>query len=182
MKIYTKTGDEGKTSLFRGKRVSKDAKIIESLGCLDELNSALGVSISYIKLDEINLILTGVQRDLFTIGFVLPSLEEQVRTSSRLKRRTSFVEKCIDKYSAKVSKLSNFILPGGSVPSSSLHLTRSVCRRCERNIVSFSKEEKVSGSIIMYLNRLSDLLFTLARYVNKMENTKEFIWSKRDEF
>ncbi|MDP3726913.1 MAG: cob(I)yrinic acid a,c-diamide adenosyltransferase, partial [bacterium] len=168
MSIYTRTGDKGKTSLFSGQRVSKADLRVEAYGTVDELNSAIGVAIAEIsniihstssgQISNIKKELVQVQKDLFEIGSALA--QAGIRN---LDQRVKDFEKMIDEMTGKLPPLQNFILPGGGGAGSTLHFARTVCRRAERRVVALSKKEKISADIIVYLNRLSDLLFTMAR-------------------
>jgi cob(I)alamin adenosyltransferase len=190
MPIYTRTGDKGKTSLFSGQRVSKADLGIEVLGTIDELNSTIGVVVFAIRNSQfaIRNELIKIQSDLFKIGSSLASqglaLEAQVSSQklvvSSLTKRVKEFENLIDEMTAKMPKLSNFILPGGGKTGAMLHLSRAVCRRLERRIVALSEKRKAKSEkqigLIIYLNRLSDLLFTMARFVNFKEKRREIIW------
>ena len=178
MSIYTRTGDKGKTSLFSGQRVSKSDLRVEAYGTVDELNSAIGVAIAEIsnikyQISNIKKELVQVQKDLFEIGSALA--QSGIRN---LDQRVEDFEKMIDEMTGKLPPLQNFILPGGGGAGSVLHFARTVCRRAERRIVALSEKGKVSSDIIVYLNRLSDLLFTMARFVNYKEKKKEIVWIK----
>ncbi len=177
LKIYTKTGDKGETSLFGGKRVSKSSIRVEAYGAVDELNSIIGVVLSELrsKNQELRKELVKVQNDLFDIGSSLANPKSS--SPLYLKQRTQDQEKLIDRLTSKLPELRNFILPGGGKAGSQLHFARTICRRAERRIVELSKKEHVHPEILMYFNRLSDLLFTLARYINYREKVKEIIWS-----
>ena len=183
MPIYTRTGDKGKTSLFNGQRVSKADLRVEAYGTIDELNSAIGIAIAEVQSSKFKVQsyslklkseLVRIQNDLFDIGSCLanPTAEPLEYSQDRVKD----FENLIDKMTKSLPVLSNFILPGGGKTGAVLHFARTVVRRAERRVVSLSKSEKVGGSIIMYLNRLSDLLFTMARFVNHKEKQKEIIW------
>lgn len=174
MPIYTKTGDKGDTGLFNGKRVSKASLRIEAIGTVDELNSVIGYAISNIKNKKSNIKkeLIRIQGDLFEVGSALA----HPRGKINLSKRTKEFEKQIDVMTKKLPPLFNFILPGGGLTGSSLHIARTVCRRLERRIVSLSEKEKIQSEIIIYINRLSDLLLTMSRFVNKKEKKKETIW------
>ncbi|MEK7558873.1 MAG: cob(I)yrinic acid a,c-diamide adenosyltransferase [Patescibacteria group bacterium] len=175
MPIYTKTGDKGDTGLFNGKRVSKASLRIEAIGTVDELNSTIGFSISQIRStkSEIRKELIQIQKDLFVIGGALANPKQKVN----LAKRTKEFEKLIDELTKKLPPLFNFILPGGGLAGSSLHLARTVCRRAERRIVGLNAKEKVQPEVIIYINRLSDLFLTMSRFVNQEEKQKETIWS-----
>ena len=176
MKIYTKTGDEGKTSLFDNTRVWKSNNRIMSYGAVDELNSILGIILS-LKLDtDLNEILTKIQNDLFILGSDLanPDMSNQkIRTT---KKMIEYIELSIDKLDIELSELTSFILPGGTLLASILHLGRTVARRAETHVVSLSQNEEITKETFIYLNRLSDLLFIMARTINKRNNITDVIW------
>lgn len=191
MKIYTRTGDKGETGLIGGKRVSKDNSRIIAYGSVDELNSHIGLVISLLSLkdkvlfrDIINL-LTRVQNDLFIIGSDLAdprSLSEtqtqnQLKTPRVTKNMISHLEVIIDKFEMQLTPITFFILPGGSIESSSLHISRSIARRAEIATIALSKSETINLNIIVYLNRLSDLLFVCGRLVNKGLGVEDLAWT-----
>jgi cob(I)alamin adenosyltransferase len=173
MKIYTKTGDLGKTSLYGGKRVLKNDIRVETYGTIDELNSLVGIAVLKNKDERIRNFLISVQKDLFIIGSFLAGSNVELDI---LSLRIGEMEKLIDSLDGKLPKLGNFILPGGMEGAAFLFLLRAVTRRAERNVVMLSIEEMVVNSVIVYLNRLSDLLFVFARYVNYKAGNKETIW------
>lgn len=177
MSVYTRTGDRGKTSLYGGKRVFKSDLRIEAIGSVDELNSAIGIVLSLLRHKDIQKELAQIQSDLFEIGAVLARSTGE--SSLHFEKRVADFEKLIDKLTGTLPELNNFILPGGSLPGSHLHLARSVSRRAERRIVELSQKEKVQDEILIYLNRLSDLLFMFARYINYKEKKKEVQWKSR---
>lgn len=181
VKIYTKTGDKGQTSLFGGKRVSKSSVRVEAYGTVDELNSFIGIVCSILvkKEKQITKELINIQRDLLSIGSYLasPSNKKQRERIGVLENRIKEFENLIDSKTKKIPKLTNFILPGGGILSSNFHYSRTLCRRAERRIVALSKKEEVDLLVLKYFNRLSDLLFTLARYVNMREKGKEEVWN-----
>ncbi len=166
MPIYTRTGDTGKTSLFGGKRTSKSDPRVDLYGSVDELNSWVGLIRSKIKDQRLKTI----QSDLFTIGSTLAGWKGDL---TRLGPRIEEMEKWIDEMDKKLPELTNFILPAGSELGAQIHITRNVCRRVERLVVG----QKVDPFIIKYLNRLSDLFFMLARFINKQKNVGEIVWS-----
>lgn len=174
MPIYTKTGDRGQTGLFSGKRVSKASLRIEAIGTVDELNSVIGFAISNIKNQKSNMTkeLIEIQRDLFIIGATLANPKQKNDLSKRIKK----FEDLIDQMTNNLPPLFNFILPGGGMAGSSLHIARTIARRAERRIVSLSHKEKVAEDIRIYINRLSDLFLTMSRYINHKEKRKEIIW------
>ena len=180
MSIYTRTGDKGETSLFNGKRMSKADLRIEVCGTIDELNSAIGMvlSIKY-KVLSIEKELTKIQNDLFNVGSNLTNStsNHELSTIYSLQGRVKEFENIIDQMTEKLPPLKNFILPGGGKTGAMLHLSRTICRRAERKIVALNNKEKVDGNIIIYFNRLSDLLFTMARFSNFKEKKEEVVWS-----
>lgn len=179
MSIYTKFGDKGKTSLYGGKTVSKADIRVNAYGQIDELNSFLGIIISEIKDKTIKKELIVIQNDLFEIGSSLanPAINKHVSLSKYLKLRVLEFEKKIDKLSLKLKELENFILPGGGKTGSKLHYARTLTRKAERRIVALSQKETINTDILIFINRLSDLLFTYARFINKKERKKETIWN-----
>jgi cob(I)alamin adenosyltransferase len=181
VKIYTKTGDNGETSLHGGSRVKKDILRIEAYGTVDELNSIIGVCRSVNTHPEIDSILDEIQQTLFTLGADLSTLDETtIKNVQRIQQdAVTSLEKIIDRIDPQLKPLRNFILPGGSYPASLLHLARTVCRRAERLVVSVSQKEKINPLAIVYLNRLSDLLFVLARWSNALQGTQEVEWITR---
>lgn len=178
MKIYTKTGDNGETSLFGGKRVRKDALRIEAYGTVDELNSILGIVRALKPSKEIEKMLSSLQSDLFILGADLATpLEHKSSYIPRIKKSSiTKLEKTIDSIEKKLTPLKVFILPGGSLVAAHLHFARTVCRRAERKVVLLSHSEKLGGDVLVYLNRLSDLLFVLARYANFIDGKEELMW------
>lgn len=178
MKIYTKTGDQGDTSLFGGQRVPKDALRIEAYGTVDELNSVIGIVLADSPDRDVARILTQVQNQLFALGADLATPRSMVRKSiKRLEPRNSApLEKHIDAIELRLKSLKSFILPGGSSVAARLHFARTVCRRAERVVVRLSRNEDIGEGITMYLNRLSDLLFVLARYANRASGVSEVKW------
>lgn len=178
MKIYTKKGDQGKTSLLGGSRVPKYHLRIEAYGTVDELNSLMGL----IGDQEVNNsflpLIRSVQHELFTLGsqlandpehshFKLPDISEDAISS---------LESSIDKMNEELPPLKNFILPGGHIANSYAHMARSVCRRAERRVVELNETEPIPADILAYLNRLSDWLFVLARYISFKTKSSEIIW------
>ena len=176
MKIYTKTGDDGKTSLFDNSRVWKSNQRIMSYGSVDELNSALGVVISMDLDPQIKEILIKIQNDLFVVGSDLANPD---MTNTKIRTTESMItslENYIDEFESELSKLNSFILPGGTLAASILHLSRTVSRRAETHVVALSLDEEINKIAGIYLNRLSDLLFVLARALNKRRGTDDIIW------
>jgi len=181
MKIYTKTGDKGETSLFGGKRVRKDNSRIEAYGNADELNSCIGVVRSFAPPSEIDAVLAEIQNDLFVLGADLATPGGGAKTDVQRIGPGDVVrlERHIDRIDELLPELRSFIVPGGSQVASFLHLARTICRRCERGVVVLSHEDRSSESTIVYLNRLSDLLFVLARYSNKLSERPDIPWKAR---
>ncbi len=177
MAIYTRTGDKGKTSLFDGKRVLKSDKKVETYGTIDELNSAIGLASAFVRNRLINKELEEIQNDLLEIGSSLAV--SSTLPVDQISKRPQEIEKLIDKLTKQMPKLSQFILPGGGKGGSFLHMARTITRRAERKVVRLSQKEPVDEIIITYLNRLSDLLFTMARFVNHKEKQKEKIWRRK---
>ena len=179
MGIYTRFGDKGKTSLYGGKTVSKGSLRIDAYGSIDELNSWLGIVLNELKNSKIKKELLIIQSDLFEIGASLASTMENKKNKGYFEKRVKEFEEQIDSFTKKLPELSNFILPGGVKSGSSLHVARTVCRRAERRVAELSEKEELNKEILVYINRLSDLLFTLARYINYKENRKEIVWKTR---
>ncbi len=174
MKIYTKAGDQGNTSLLGGAIVSKDNPRVEAYGSVDELNASLGIVLSVCDIEDLSISLRKIQSDLFTIGARLSSKTQ--KTDSIHPSRISDLESQIDLLDPQMPPLSNFILPGGSALSSHLHLSRTVCRRAERSTVTLAKTESIDPNILIYLNRLGDLLFVMARFVNYKKKIPDILW------
>lgn len=181
MKIYTKTGDIGETSLFGGKRVFKNEPRIEAYGTVDELNSWIGL-LRDVQIDqEVKVILKEIQDRLFTIGSMLaadpakPNLKKPDLHESDIE----LLEKTIDKMDSSLDPLTNFVLPGGHIYVSYCHVARTVCRRAERNTVTLNQITPIDPLAIKYLNRLSDYLFTLARKMSKDLGAEEINWLPR---
>jgi cob(I)alamin adenosyltransferase len=182
MKIYTKSGDNGETSLFGGKRVWKDDLRIAAYGTVDELNAVFGIAVTEINDKELCSVLQSLQNELFVLGSDLATPADKGNKGFVIpriaKENYERLEKLIDEYDVKLPELKNFILPGGSNGSAILHLARTVCRRAEREVVSLCKSEVINSEIEIYLNRLSDLLFVLARYQNLISGTADINWQK----
>ncbi|MEW6507006.1 MAG: cob(I)yrinic acid a,c-diamide adenosyltransferase [Bacteroidota bacterium] len=182
MKIYTKTGDKGETSLFGGQRVQKNSLRISAYGTIDELNSFLGIAVTEIVDKELVEVIHSIQNDLFTLGSDLASPIEKENNSFTIPRvNKGFIErleKLIDNFDSRIPPIKNFILPGGTKGAGFLHLARTVCRRAEREVISLAQIESISEEIKIYLNRLSDLLFVLARFENFISNHPDIEWRK----
>lgn len=181
MKIYTKTGDKGDTGLIDGSRISKSDLRIIAYGVVDEANSHIGLIISNIEknsiFDDVKKILLNVQQDLFVIGAELANPNTLKDDNILVKTEMiSTIEKYIDKFESELAPLSNFILPGGSIESSLLHICRTVVRRAETSAVALAKEQKINQEILTYLNRISDLFFVLARVTNKRQKRNDIPW------
>lgn len=179
MKIYTKTGDRGKTSLFAGKRVGKDEDRVHAYGTVDELNSLIGTIVQGTEA-SIRKKLLRIQSELFVLG---TDLSSPLEVKSKIPRITfpyiKRLEKEIDAMEKELKELKNFILPGGGEVGSKLHFARSTARRAERWVVYLSKKEKININALIFLNRLSDWLFVMARYANKIDGQSETIWKGR---
>jgi cob(I)alamin adenosyltransferase len=178
MKIYTKTGDSGDTSLFGGQRVPKDALRIEAYGTVDELNSMLGIVRADNQDAEIDRILSEIQNQLFELGADLatPRSVEKKVVKRIDPKDVQQLEKVIDAVDPVLKPLRRFVLPGGSPLAARLHFARTVCRRAERAVVRLSRNEDIGETVTVYLNRLSDLLFVLARYANQKARVPEVKW------
>ena len=174
-RIYTKTGDKGTTALGDGRRVSKDAPRIDAFGAVDELNAVLGLAILSLGNEEAAGILRTIQNDLFDLGADLcvplrprPGRAARARPPLRITEAHVLpLEQLIDRFNALLDPLTSFVLPGGTAASAWLHLARTVCRRAERRVVSLGRKETLNPQSVIYLNRLSDLLFVMARRANK---------------
>ena len=174
-KIYTKIGDKGSTQLGDGKMVNKDSLRVDAYGSVDEANATIGLSILRTNI-KIKKILKIVQNDLFDLGADLCIPDKKDTQKLKItKDRVDYIEEKIDNFNKELSSLNSFILPGGSESSTYLHIARTVTRRAERKIVALSKKEKINPITIIYLNRLSDLLFVLARYTNN-KGKKDILW------
>jgi cob(I)alamin adenosyltransferase len=180
MKIYTKTGDDGTTGLFGGARVPKCDLRVEAYGAVDELNSHLGLVRSMTRDGEVATLLARAQSELFSLGADLAT-PEGWKASAKIHRTSSsdasWLEEAIDRFDAEIPPLQRFILPGGESVAAMTHVARSVCRRAERTVVALARAETVSEGAVVYLNRLSDFLFTLARAINRRAGTVEEPWN-----
>jgi cob(I)alamin adenosyltransferase len=182
VKIYTKTGDHGETGLFGGARVSKASGRVDAYGNLDELNAWLGVCRTHALPADIDAVLAAVQVDLFALGAELatvPGKEESLGIAKVGDAEVARLEGAIDASEGELPPLRAFILPGGSPGAAALHVARTVCRRAERALVALQHEEPVRGGAVVYLNRLSDLLFSLARLANLRAGVSDVPWSPR---
>ena len=182
MKIYTRTGDDGTTSLFSGGRVPKDHLRVEAYGTIDELNSTLGVARALKPRAQIEDWLVRVQNHLFYLGSDLATpIDAKSKHVARAdSEHVAWLEATIDTMTADLPPLRNFILPGGSPVGAQVHVARTVCRRAERLIVRLTESEPVSPQVLPYINRLSDFLFTLARWENHQAGVPDEPWTVRD--
>ena len=171
-KIYTKTGDSGSTGLADGSRVDKDSLRISVIGDVDELNSVLGLLAAHDIDDSLETILLDIQHVLFDLGGELAIPSSEMITESRVE----YLEKIIDEYNASLPPLKEFILPGGSIPAATCHTARAVCRRAERQLVGLSREISINQVSLIFLNRLSDLLFVFARPLARSCGGKGVLW------
>ncbi len=179
-KIYTKTGDDGTTGLFGGARLSKDDIRIEAYGTVDELNSIIGWLMTVIPDQQIDSLLQNIQSRLFTVGSNLASQPgKDMITPDLLEEDIALLETSIDKMQATLAPLTHFIMPGGSQSVSAAHIARTVCRRAERRCVTLSNKSSVEPIILLYLNRLSDFFFVLARWLAVREGVTEIKWQPR---
>lgn len=185
MKIYTKTGDKGETSLFSGQRVKKNDPFIEALGTVDECNSTIGAALAHVpanaNLSKIKEQLETIQHALFDVGAALATPRTTAINSKIEKTRfdheeIEWIEKWIDAMESELPQLQTFILPGGHPAGALLHLARSICRRAERIVVPLNLCQDVSDHVAIYLNRLSDYLFVVSRYVNHKLEVPETTW------
>jgi cob(I)alamin adenosyltransferase len=182
VKIYTGTGDGGETALMGGGRVSKDHIRVQAYGEVDETNAAVGFARTCAPAEFEDALLAAIQRDLFTIGGRLAAPEpDRLKEPQRAKvavvpERIAALERAIDDATAELPPLAAFVLPGGTPKAAALHLARAVSRRAERAVVRLSHVEEVPGEVLVYLNRLSDLLFVLARLANRRAGTPDVTW------
>lgn len=183
MKIYTKRGDSGETDLFGSGRVAKDALRVEAYGVVDELNACVGSAVSAGIQPELRELLSRVQSALFDIGSYLATPRASIRHKNGLREVDAAdieaLERAIDHFEAELPPLTAFVLPGGVPSAAAFHVARTVCRRAERRVVALDREEPLGGHALAYLNRLSDLLFTLARLENHRAGISETVWVGR---
>jgi cob(I)alamin adenosyltransferase len=181
MKIYTKTGDSGETGLFAGPRVSKDSLRIEAYGTVDELNSTLGVVRAQLARGEVETLVAEIQNDLFALGAQLATPNPAAHQTALVSTgQIEKLERAIDQFQERLEPLREFVLPAGTPAAAALHLARTVCRRAERRVVGLMRgtSEPVAGEVLVYLNRLSDLLFVMARFENKAAGRPDEAWRK----
>ena len=182
MKIYTGFGDEGKTRLYGGQIVDKDNLRVEAYGSIDELNSVIGVVVTHLENRGLIEDLQNIQNNLFELSAELATpaagnlkTEDPAINNQHIKE----IENKIDKLDNQLDPLKNFILPGGSQGASFCHLARTTCRKAERALISLNKVELINPQIIVFVNRLSDFLFVLARFINKKQNIDDLAWIKK---
>jgi cob(I)alamin adenosyltransferase len=183
MRIYTRTGDSGDTGLFGGGRVPKNHPRVEAYGDVDELNASIGFARCIEQMARIDEVLVPIQRDLFAIGALLATpdrdkMRQHLEKARVDEDRVAQLEQAIDDGDRELEPLRSFIVPGGTPKAAALHVARTVCRRAERRVVSLSESgiEELPGVVVIYLNRLSDLLFTLARVANRRGGAGEVTW------
>jgi cob(I)alamin adenosyltransferase len=181
MKIYTKTGDTGETGLFGGGRVSKDDPRVEAYGDVDELNASIGMARAIELMPRIDEVLVPIQRDLFSLGALVATPDRDKMHDHLAKAqiddgRIRELELAIDDCDRELAPLRSFILPGGTPKAAALHVARTVCRRAERRVIHLQKEVEIPQIVVIYLNRLSDLLFSLARGANTRAGAGEVTW------
>ena len=178
IKVYTKTGDNGETSLFSGERVPKHNVRIKAYGTIDELNSFVGLLKDYVEEKKIKEVLHNIQLKLFSIGSILASpgdknFSEKVKIE---KKDVEYIELEIDRLNKDLPELKNFVIPGGHKTSSYSHVCRSICRRAERKISKLNNKSSVDSNILAYVNRLSDFFFVLSRFLKHSDNVSESHW------
>lgn len=181
MKIYTRTGDQGDTGLFGGGRVGKDDPRVEAYGGVDELNASLGLVRAIESVPRVDEVIVGVQRDLFSIGALLATpdtakMAEHLAKARLDNDRIAQLEHAIDDCERELEPLRAFIVPGGTPKAAALHVARTVCRRAERQVVALRRDVEIPELVVTYLNRLSDLLFMLARVANRRAGAGEVTW------
>ncbi|MGF1468024.1 MAG: cob(I)yrinic acid a,c-diamide adenosyltransferase [Sandaracinaceae bacterium] len=182
MKIYTKTGDAGQTGLFGGTRVSKASARVRAYGDVDELNTVLGVALCHPIDDERTALLTAIQSELFAVGAELATRSgKEVGIPLVGDPQVAVLERGIDAAEAELAPLTSFVLPGGAPGAAFLHQARTVCRRAERSLVTLAEEEPLRPELLRYINRLSDLLFVLARLANQRAGRPDVPWKGRSD-
>lgn len=185
MKIYTRRGDAGETDLFGGPRVGKDDRRVEAYGAVDELNAALGTPLAVTAHEDVRRLGAGIQGVLFDLGAYLASPDPDRRRKSRIPEPRAddvqALEAQIDAFDAELAPLRSFILPGGTPAAAGFHVARTVCRRAERRAVALHREEPLDAAALRYLNRLSDLLFVLARVENARAGVADVEWHGREQ-
>ena len=181
LKIYTRTGDSGSTGLFGGGRVEKSDPRVEAYGEVDELNAVIGMARAVEMMPRIDEVLVPIQRDLFSLGALLATPDHEKMKQHLVKARIdegriAELEQLIDEGEAELEPLKAFILPGGTPKAAALHVARTVCRRAERRVVALSHQVEYPPLVVVYLNRLSDLLFVLARVASRRAAAGEVTW------
>lgn len=173
-KIYTRTGDDGTTGIGDGSRLRKDSARIEAIGSLDELNSILGMVLAHSLPEQVQACLLEVQHDLFDLGGELAMPGHTLITS----QATQQLEQLLDRFNAELPYLKEFILPGGTPAAAVCHYARAQCRRAERRVTTLQEEDAINPATLSYLNRLSDLLFVIARVLARAEGGQEVLWNR----
>jgi len=173
-RVYTRSGDSGSTGLGDGSRIGKDKPRIAAMGAVDELNSLIGLLLTETLPEAIQAMLTGIQHDLFDVGGEISIPDATLMTTDHV----GHVEKKLDEMNEELAPLKEFILPGGNRAAALCHLARSVCRRAECLLVTVSVTETINAQTLIYLNRLSDLLFVTARFINKQAGNGDVMWQK----
>ena len=182
MKIYTKSGDDGKTGLFHGPRVSKDDARIEAYGTVDELSSVLGLTRGTELPEDVDLVIERIQHQLFSLGAELATPDPSEHGTALINSAdTDWIEETIDRFDSELEPLKTFILPGGTRAAAAFHHARVVCRRAERRVVTLSRATELSTEALTYLNRVGDLLFVLARYANSVSGTPDVAWERSSD-
>ncbi len=194
MKIYTHTGDDGSTGLIGGQRVGKDTLVIEACGCVDELNSAVGLATGACGHERMLAVLQGVQHRLFEVGAGLMTPTPGSKTGGAEQKANATQGPCleaeqvvaleheIDRIVPQLAELHHFVLPGGCELAARLHVARTACRLAERRCVALSRQQPLSEPVLAYLNRLSDLLFVMARWANQLEGVPDIVWTGQAGF
>ena len=177
-KIYTKTGDDGSTGLIGGKKISKANQRIIAYGTVDELNASIGIVLSSEEDNDIHDLLEKIQNDLFVVGADLANVDLEIKSNRITEEMIKFLENHIDELENELSPITYFILPGGDPVASQVHLARAISRRAESQIVKLSEKETINKNCLVYMNRLSDLLFVIARVINKRKMIKDVAWKK----
>jgi cob(I)alamin adenosyltransferase len=180
VKIYTRAGDAGDTGLLGGRRVRKSIRRVAAYGEVDELNASLGLARAALPDGDLAALLVEVQRDLFALGAqiadVRPEATQRAEKAAFPEDKVAAIEQAIDRVEAELSPLRQFVLPGGCEAGARLHLARTICRRAERRVVALAEQEEVPPPILAYMNRLSDLLFVLARLANRRAGSGDIPW------
>lgn len=181
-KVYTRTGDNGQTCLGTGERIDKTARRVDAMGAVDEVNAAVGMALCHTMHDDVRAALVDIQNTLFHMGADL-CVPEQAKAEYEVPRiqpvHVERLEALMDKLSASLSPLENFVLPGGTPAAAGLHFARTICRRAERTVLRLHVEEPVSEALRAYINRLSDTLFVMARYDNQAAGQTDVVWDSR---